>query len=225
MEITLKDYIEYYKIRMQRYEGDKTFAYSYKTEKALYDCISSVKSMEELQQNKASEFGKLAVENGVALAKDEATCRLEFYKKEKEEIYAKGQQELLEKFTAATDAYSIATIVNEVMAKNNIEITIDTVWPIDFFGMIDMLEKIEICQKAIVPEDWKADIQQLEKKYIQHIQDRTKASLKSIRNYKPNWKINYEILWEHRHRKKNPLSDAILKQRIAEHQQYCKSFL
>lgn len=225
MEIILKDYIEYYKIRMQRYESDTIFAYSYKTEKALYDCIASVKSMEELQQSKASEFGKLAVENGIALAKDEAACRLAFYKKEKEEIYAKGQQELLEKITAATEAYSIATIVNEVMSKNNIEITIDTLWPIDFFSMIDVLEKIEICQKAIVSDNWKADIQQLEKGYIQHIQDQTKASLKSIRNYKPDWKINYEILWEHRHRKKNPLPDSMLKQRIAEHQQYCKAFV
>lgn len=225
MEIILKDYIEYYKIRMQRYESDTIFAYSYKTEKALYDCISSVKSMEELQQSKASEFGKLAVENGVALAKDEAACRLAFYKKEKEEIYAKGQQELMEKITAATEAYSIATIINEVIAKNNIEITIDTLWPIDFFSMIDVLEKIEICQKAIVPDNWKADIQQLEKGYIQHIQDQTKACLKSIHNYKPDWKINYEILWEYRHRKKNPLPDSMLKQRIAEHQQYCKAFV
>lgn len=222
MDAILKDYIAYYKVRTQRYEGDKMYAYSYKTEKALYDCVCSVQSMEALQQ-KSDELSKLSVENGVALAKDDATCRLQFYKKEKEDIYAKGQQELLNKVNAVSDAYSIATIVNEVMAKNGIEITVDTLWPAYFFTKIDLLEKIEIYQKAIVPDEWKAEIQKLEKDYVKSLQDQAKLFLKSIRNYKPDWKWNYEILWEHRHRKKIPLPDNMLKQRIVEHQQYCKN--
>ncbi len=225
MDTILKDYIQYYKVRMQRYEGDKMVAHSYQTEKALYDAIASVSSMEELQQNKTAEFGRLSVENGVALSKDGAACRLEFYKKEKEDIYAKGEQALLDKVTTATDAYSITTIVNEVMAKNSIEISVDTMWPMTFFSMIDVLEKIEICQKAIVPDTWKTDMQQLEKDYIQSLQTQMQSFLKSIRHYRSDWKVNYEILWEYRHRKKSPLSDAILKQRIAEHTIYCKDVI
>lgn len=222
MDTILKDYIEYYKVRMQRYEGDKMFAYSYQTEKALYECIASVKTMEELQQSKATELGKLAVENGIALAKDNATCRLQFYKKEKEDIYAKAQQELLDKVTTVRDAYSIATISNEVLAKNNIAITIDNLWPMEFFNKIDLLEKIEVCQKAIVPDKWKAEMKNLEKEYIKFLQDQIKLFLQSIRNYQSDWKLDYDILWEYRHRKKIPLPDTILKQRIAEHQQYCQ---
>lgn len=224
MNTILKDYIAYYKLRMDRYEGDKMFAYSYQSEKALYDLVSSVKNMEELQQ-KTQEMGKLAVENGIAFTKDEATCKLQFYKKEKEDIYAKGQQELLDKVTAAKDAYSIAAISSEVLAKNNTEITVDTLWPMEFFNKIGLLEKIEICQKAIVPNEWKPEMEKLEKEHIQFLQDQTKLFLQTIRNYKPDWKLDYNILWEHRHRKKIPLLDNILKQRITKHREYCKAFL
>ncbi|MES2775498.1 MAG: hypothetical protein V4722_15085 [Bacteroidota bacterium] len=218
MDAILEDYKTYYQRRMQRYENDPLFSQSYQSEKALCDCISSAASMDDLMHTKATALKDLAVQNGVALVKDQATCRLQFYLKEKEDIKAKGQQEILDKISAATDAMQIVSIVSEIQAKNDVQVTVDELWPTHFFTTaIGFLENIEVSKNAIVPANWKAEMQKQEAENRKLFLESTAVFLTAIRNYAPGWNWDYELLWQHRHRKKCPLNDAVLQQRIEEH--------
>ena len=224
MDHILEDYKKYYKARMQRYEGDSMFSLSYASEKDLYDCISSATSMAELMQTKATSFKKLVVKNGIALVKDQANYRLRFYQNEKEQIKANGQQEILEKINAATDAMQIASLASETQAKNDVEVVIDLLWPSFFFNdVIWRLENIEMEKNAIVPDNWKSEMKEMQDESIKSYMEGVKAFLTSIRNYQPDWQWNYAVLWEHRHRKKCPLPDHIIQQRIDEHKALCSS--
>ena len=223
MDQLLEDYKTYYKVRMQRYEGDKLFQRSYTSEQALYDCICAVDSIDELMQSKAATFRALSVQNGIAFVQDQAHFKLQFYLTEKEDVKAAGQQEILGKINTASDAAQIVSVVNEIQLKNDTAVMIDNLWPVHFFtDAVNWLEKTEAIQTAIVPDHWKADMQQQESELKQSFLKMTTAFLHSIRNYTPGWVWNYEILWAHRHRKKCPLPDAVLQKRIEQHKIVCR---
>lgn len=218
MDTILEDYKTYYQCRMQRYQNEPWFAQSYRSEKDLYDCIASTSTMDELMQTKAATLKDLSVKNGIALVTDQATCRLQFYITEKEFIKAKGQQEILDAINNATDAMQIVSIVSEIQTRSDLEVMIDNLWPNHFFtSAILSLENIETEKKAIVPDMWKTTMQKHEADSKKLFHDGTASFLTAIRNYIPAWQWDYELLWQHRHRKKCPLNDAVIKQRIEEH--------
>ncbi|MEO7311880.1 MAG: hypothetical protein ABIX01_15855 [Chitinophagaceae bacterium] len=218
MDAILEDYKAYYQRRMQRYEGDPLFAQSYLSEKALYDCMADAVSMDDLMQTKAASFRDLSVRNGVALVTDQATCRLQFYYAEKETIKAKGQQNILDKIQATTEAMQIVSVVSDIQTRNDTEVLTDTLWPTHFFTTaIGCLENVEVAQKAIAPASYITELQKEEAMTRKSFAEITAMFLTAIRNYAPGWQFDYDLLWQHRHRKKCPLNDAVLKQRIDEH--------
>ncbi len=222
MQQILEDYKIYYQTRYCRYESNSLFQQSYKSEKDLYNCIASVQTMDELMQQKAAQFRELSLQNGIALVKDQANYQLQFYTKEKETIKAKGQQEIIAKINTADDAITITTIVNDIQVKNDREVLIDNLWPTYFFtDVIGWLERIEVVNNAIVPDEWKADMQKQHMNVKNVFRESLNTFLSAIRNYEPTWQWNFDILWEHRHRKKCPLPDAVFQQRINE----CKTFI
>jgi hypothetical protein len=47
-----------------------------------------------------------------------------------------------------------------------------------------------------------------------------KDVLPSVRNWDPDWKFNFDLIWEERHRRLIPVPDEIVKKRIEQFKRY-----
>ena len=93
MDTLLEDYKSYYKSRMDRYENDPLFAFSYQSEKALSQAMDSCGELIEFK----TKIGDLNIKNAIALVKDQETARLAHYKALQEVIRALAPTWILEK--------------------------------------------------------------------------------------------------------------------------------
>ncbi len=213
-----KQYIKYYEVRMKKYENNKLYTRSYKTEKALYDAISTASDLNEFK-NKL-EAGNLAVKNAIALTKDKETAFKELYNKLKEFVRAQSSEEILEKIDEAKTDQDVVNIVTDVDQKNSVKTSID-LFTDEFYSDFKVLEDIEVLENAEVPDEWKAEIKESIQKDIADGRKQWEEDvLPNNRNWDPNWSFNYDLIWEERHRRLIPFPDEIVKKRIEQHKNY-----
>lgn len=203
----LREYQDYYRLRMQRFEGNPDYARSYAAEKAVFEAIDSCHTLEEFKD----KSGDLNERCAVALVLDQYSIRLKHYEGMKETVRAAGCKRILEKagqFTAVTD---LITMVNEEENRTNLELTADTIHPFPDSGW---LERREIWSEAEVPEKYKA-------RYMQYAADEEKnlrhayaEQEKQIRNWQPGWAFDFNRITEERHRRLLPLPEEELQQQI-----------
>jgi len=216
MDELLEDYKSYYKARMDRYENDPFYPHSYQSEKALYESMNSCNELIEFKE----KLGDLNIKNAIALVKDQETARLNHYTEQQEDVRSLGPKWILEKIDQATDANEVVTISMEMDQKASLAITIDGFVDAVWQDMIPQLENLEVMKNAIMPTKYEAsrqaDIQETEAK----IQTDLKDLQNQARDWDANWTLNLDLVWEHRHRKKIPLRDETLEQRINELKKY-----
>jgi len=218
MEERHKQYIKYYEARMKKYEKSKMYPRSYKTEKALFEAISSVSDLNEFKTKLEEE--NLAVKNAVALTKDKETAFKELYDKLKEFVRAKSSEEILEKIDEAKTDQDVVTIVTDIDQKNSVKIAVD-LFTDEFYGDFKVLEDIEVWKNAEVPDEWKDEIHESVQRDIEKgRKDWQENVLPNNRNWDPNWNINYDLIWEERHRRLIPFPDEIVKERIEQYKNY-----
>lgn len=216
MNELLADYKAYYKTRMDRYENDAFYPYSYQTEKALFEAMDSCNELIEFKE----KIGDLNTKNAIALVKDQETARLAHFTPLQENVRALGPQWILEKIDNAADANEVVTISMEMDQKASLAIAmdgfIDAVWG----DLIPQLENLEVMQKAEFPGQYEAERQSEIQEIENNIREKITDLHQQARNWDSNWSLNYELVWEHRHRKKIPLSDEVLTKRINELKKY-----
>ncbi len=81
MDQIFEDYKLYYKARMDKYENNPLYLYSYQSEKALSDAMQSCNQLADFKE----KLGDLNVKNAIALIKDQETARLAHYSNLREE--------------------------------------------------------------------------------------------------------------------------------------------
>jgi hypothetical protein len=219
MEQRHQEYCEYYKSRMLKYENNPIYKNSYKSEKALYDAITSSADLEEFGRKVEEE--NLAVKNAIALVKDQETARAEFFEDLKEYIKLHAPLRVLETIDAVKTDMELVNKVSEIEADVNIEITLDLMTDY-FYYDFHILEEIEVYENAEVPDEWKSEINN---EYPQSMIDSgreawVKDVLPSVWNWDPDWKFNFELIWEERHRRLIPVPDEIIKKRIEQFKRY-----
>ena len=219
MDQIFKDYLLYYEARMKRRQNSDVYRNSFESEKAFYDLVSSCNCMEELQ-SKSDQFRELGVRNAIALVKDQEIYRKKVYMDCKEYIRAEASAAILEKAEAMKTDMELVEMVNQVHKQNSIDITVDQF--VDFFfNEFIAMENIEVYKQSIIPEEWRKDCNQ----YAQDTMDSGKKlweekQLPDMRNWSPGWIMNYQLLYEERHRRLIPVNDAELEKKIALHKNY-----
>lgn len=212
------EYIDYYKARMKKYEGNPLYPNSYASEKALYDAIAGITDLEEFKTK--MQQGNLHTKNAIALVKDQETAEKKHWEDLKEPIKAKGCASVLAVIDSFNDVMTMITETNNIRQKNSLEQSVDGF--IDgFYSDFLALENIEVYEKADVPSRWRAEredsIREMKadgKKLFAEV------TLPRAREWDPNWKWNHELVWEDRHRRVIPVPDETIRRRIPQHKNY-----
>lgn len=219
MEIRHQEYIDYYHVRMKKYENNSLYPHSYQSEKELYEAIANSKDLEEF--GRKVDEGNLAVENAIALVKDQETARKNLYQELKEKIRLHAPLRILDVVDTVTTDTELVNSVSEIEGEVNVEITLD-LFTDQIYHDLMILEEIEVYQKAEVPDEWKNEINQ---EYPQDLIDQGRKDwmdhvLPNAQQWDPHWQYDFDLIWEDRHRRLIPIPDQVLKMRIEQFKSY-----
>jgi len=204
---------------MKKYENNSLYPHSYQSEKELYDAIANSKDLEEF--GRKVEEGNLAVENAIALVKDQETARKNLYQELKEKIRLHAPLRILDVVDTVTTDTELVNSVSEIEGEVNVEITLD-LFTDQIYHDLMILEEIEVYQKAEVPDEWKNEINQ---EYPQDLIDQGRKDwmdhvLPNAQQWDPHWQYDFDLIWEDRHRRLIPIPDQVLKKRIEQFKSY-----
>jgi hypothetical protein len=204
----LKEYVDYYRVRMNRYEHDADYHHSYNSEKAIYEAIAGCAELKDFKER----LGNLNELNAVALTKDEYKIRHTHYLEIKEIIRAKGPERILARVDEYTEVFNMITMIGEEENKNMLEISMDDVSLLrDAWFLLD---QIEIYETAEVPSTYKSKRQQRANEIKADLVQRNKDFTAEMRNWQPDWAFNPDLVWEERHRRLFPYSDEHMREKI-----------
>jgi hypothetical protein len=204
---------------MKKYENNSLYPHSYQSEKELYDAIANSKDLEEF--GRKVEEGNLAVENAIALVKDQETARKNLYQELKEKIRLHAPLRILDVVDTVTTDTELVNSVSEIEGEVNVEITLD-LFTDQIYHDLMILEEIEVYQKAEVPDEWKNEINQ---EHPQDLIDQGRKDwmdhvLPNAQQWDPHWQYDFDLIWEDRHRRLIPIPDQVLKKRIEQFKSY-----
>jgi hypothetical protein len=214
-----QDYIDYYRVRMQKYENNSVYKNSLEAEKAIYDAISGIQELEEFR--KKMQSGNLNVKCGIALVKDQETARLQHYKEISEPIRSHAPERILDMVDNVSTDMDLVEKVNKVNSEVGIEVSVDNLIRQVIYDL-DALENIEVWQNAEVPAEYKqrVNIEYSAENKAEYQKILNGNILPRAREWDPNWDFDYSLLWEERHRRRIFFSDELLKKRIEQHKKY-----
>ena len=204
----LKDYQDYYRVRMERYENDPDYQNSYQSEKAIYEAIASCTVLGEFKE----KLGNLNEKNAMALTKDDYTYRYKHYMNIKEFVRAKGPQRIVERADQCANVSDLITMVGEEENKNMLEISVDHIY--FFRDCWVLLDNIERYEKAEVPSSYKSERQKFANEMKADIKNRYKETIEEMQKWQDGWKIDFDLIWEERHRRLIPYKDEDIRTKI-----------
>lgn len=219
MEKRHEEYIKYYEVRFKKYENNPLYKNSYQAEKKMYEAIKNAKDLKEFGEILKKE--KLNLKCAIALVKDQETARLNHYKSINEHVRAKAPEMILQIIDDVQDINELTAKVSEIDTKISREISIDLFTDQFYYDLLN-LENIEIYEKARLPEgEWKEESKKFLEREINHFKKSWNENiLPENRKWQNDWDLNYDNIWEDRHRRKIPTPDEVVKTRIEEHKKY-----
>lgn len=218
MEQRHKEYIEYYRTRMKKYENNSMYKNSYETEKALFEAISNSADLDDF--GRKVEEGNLAVKNAIALIKDQYTARQKQYEEMKEYIRLKAPVKILSIVDEVKKDMELVDKVSLIESEVSTQISIDLFTDV-FYSDFLSLENIEVWSEAEIPDEWKSDIQEWIKDEIElGIKSWNDDFVPNARNWDDKWNLNFNLIWEERHRRLIPVPDEVIKKRIEQFKKY-----
>jgi hypothetical protein len=214
-----QEYMEYYQARLKKYENNPLYPNSYHSEKELYNAIVNSEDLEEFGRKVEEE--NLAVKNAIALVKDQETSLKKFYQELKEEIRLHAPLRILDIVDSVKTDNELVNTVSEIEGEVNVEITLDLLTDQIYHDLM-ILEEIEIYQSAEVPDEWKKEINQDVPQEIitQGLKDWGESVLPNAQEWDPQWKYNFDLIWEERHRRLIPIPDKVLEKRLEQFKTY-----
>src|SRR5690606_30946967 len=89
---------------------------------------------------------------------------------------------------------------------------------IDHFysDIIPRLETLQMLRTIEGAEKYQSDIDYSITEEIKSIKEGVQKLEEDAQSWQQGWKFNPELIWEHRHRRKIPLPDAVLQKRLNE---------
>ncbi|NLH50471.1 MAG: hypothetical protein GX444_17990 [Myxococcales bacterium] len=216
-----QEYLEYYRVRLQKFEGNPLFPRSEAAERAMFEAIRDAVDLAAFGKRVLGEH--LHVNCAVAYVYDTSKAWADLYLSIKEPVRAKPFQEILAALDAKefTDVNELNSMASDIQTRWNIPISMDELLRNTFWPGWTVLENLEVWAAAEVPAAWRAERdgwiaeQNLEGKKLWR-----ENTLAEARKFDPNYCPNWDLLWEERHRRLIPVADEHLRRRIAEYRQY-----
>ncbi|MCB1309934.1 MAG: hypothetical protein KDK30_17220 [Leptospiraceae bacterium] len=214
----LQQYVAYYEARMKKYENNPLYPNAYAAEKALYEAIRDAPDGDAFKQKLFGE--NLHVKNAIALVRDQETARKRHFEELKEVVRARGPAQILSEIDGFDKIEDLTARLNEINHENSKAISVDLLTD-HFAADFTALENLQEAEEADVPSEWKSEL----KEYIQaEIEEGRRMwreiDLPNAHNWDPNWRMDYDLVWAERHRRKIPVPDEVIQRRIAEHKRY-----
>lgn len=213
MDQLLIDYKAYYKARADRFEGDDKYPFSYQSEKALSDAMDSCNELIEFKD----KIGDLNVKNAIALVKDKETARLKHYEETQESVRAFGPKFVLERVPSATTDMDLVEIATKADHEAMMLITMDLMIDHFYSDIIPSLETLDMLKTIEGAEKYRSDIDYSISFEIKSIKEGVQDLVKNAQSWQEGWQFNADLIWEFRHRRKIPLPEEVLKQRLNEY--------
>jgi hypothetical protein len=123
--------------------------------------------------------------------------------------------EIIDNVNSETELFNTVTTIEANVMK---EVSRDEMTG-DLYSDFIVLENILAYENAVVPDGWKQEIniegpantrKDNKEFWLNH-------KLPEARKFFVDWDLNYDLIWEDRHRRCIPIPDDILKKRIEEH--------
>jgi hypothetical protein len=221
MEKRHAEYVEYYRARLAGCEGNPLYPHTAAAERALFEAISTAASLEEFRQREAA--GQLSLRCAIARVRDTEAAEARFYQELEEVVRAQPCLEILRRLDESPPqtVEDLNSLVTSVHDRWNARITADETLRDELWDDWKILEDIECDERAVVPPRWheerrRAVARELEKGAA-HYREHT---LPETRKFVPDYAPDYEALWELRHRRRFPLGNDIVGEKIAAHRRY-----
>ena len=215
-----EEYVGYYRARAAKYAADPAYADTAAAEAELLKSIEEAPDLEswgvEMQRR------NLNVACAVALARDHARAEAAFFDEIFEPVRAAGGKRLMAELTSAEGltAADVAARVGGIYDENRKEVAIDELERV-FEGDMYVLEELEILQTAEIPGEWRAFYDDAAADYVKDGRENwTKSVLPAHRMWDPNWRFKPEKIWETRFRRRIPITDEVLRRRLAQYPNY-----
>ena len=213
MDQLLADYKAYYKARMDRYEGNPMYQFSYQSEKALSDAMNSCNELIEFKD----KIGDLNIKNAIAMVKDKATARLKHYEELQETVRALEPKYQLERIDAAKTDMDVVEIASKASHEAMILISIDLMVDHFYGDIIPSLETLEMLRTIEGAEKYQSDIDYSISEEIKSIKEGVVDLEENAQSWQEGWKFSPDLIWEFRHRRKVPLPDSVVEKRLNEY--------
>lgn len=214
MEQTHQEYVDYYRVRAERANEAGIYKDSAAIEKERADAIADCAELADFEEvNEKGDFGnRLAA----AQVRDKARARLKHYTDTEQVIRAAGEEATIELASKPQDVMDLMTKIGEIENRTSINLIVDSAVD-NFYDNFRELETIEVAQKADVPDEWKEKLLARAEEIVAKETEDFAEITRRVREYKPNWEMDYDLIWETRHRRRIPMDDDVVKRRIAEH--------
>ena len=212
MDNLLEEYKAYYALRAERFANNPNYKFSYEAEKNLSNAMQSCSTLEEFK----SKMGNLNELCAIALVKDESIIEKDFYEKHQEIIRKLAPEKILAEADNFDNVMDLISMVTEKINKNSIEISMDEANRQLMYDW-DFLDNIEIYENAVVPDKYKQSM-------LDIAQEDREAAIKNVKDLEDNnqswetgWRLNPDIILEHRHRRLLPYKDEHIKEQLAKY--------
>lgn len=206
----LKDYQDYYRVRMERYENDPDYKFSYQSEKAIYDAIMSCNEL----VNFRDALGNKNELNAVALTKDQYTMRLDHYLEILETIRALGPERIMSKADKFDNVMDLMEMVNEEELINIREISLDHIY--FFRDSLVVLDNIEVYESSNIPDKYKREYKGYAEDSRKDLNERLVELEKEMDQWKSGYRFDFDLIMQERHRRLIPFTDDVIHEKINE---------
>jgi hypothetical protein len=201
---------------MKKYENNPIYTHSYQSEKAMFDAISGIEKLEDFRE--IMETQKLHIKNAIALTKDKNIAENRLYNEIKEYVRAKASEKVLAIIDSIQSDIELVNTINVIEAECARQTSIDLMAGL-FYSDFTLLENIECWGDAIVPDEWKQEINR--DRVAEDVKRTQEVWINSVlpeaHKFATDWDMNYDLLWEDRHRRLIPVPDNIIRKRIEQH--------
>lgn len=217
MDARHQEYIEYYRARLRRYDGDPHYPRTAAAQRAMLGAIETAPDLESVGQRVIGEA--LHVKCAVALVWDQEEARAKLYGELDEPVRAAPHRQVVDALAARdfTDVAALNTMVSETLDRSNAPITADEVPRDEFWNALKVLEDLAIWETAEVPDEWKAERAEFIAETRARMAETAATSRDGVRKFVPDYAPDWDALWQTRHRRRLPLPDDTLRRRIAEY--------
>jgi len=212
MSDLLQEYKDYYRVRADRYAGNKNYQNSYKAEQSLSEAMQGCNELGEFRDR----IGNLNQLCAVALIKDKNIMENAFYKEFQEVVRAAVSERILEKADEYTEVFDLINMVNTEETRGMREISLDEANRIFHYCWM-LLDRIEIHSEAIVPPGYQSDMKKTADYYVDSIREVVKNMEEQMNLLDPDWRHNPDVITEYRHRRLLPYKNEHISEQLTKY--------